>query len=106
MDAGQLNKKIYIQQQTQDQNEYGEQETIWTTIATVYAKIKPLVGKEFIAAQQISTNITHDITTRYLRCVKPKMRVLYNDRYFDILSVINPDEKREWLYLKCREVVL
>lgn len=106
MDAGQLDKKILIQQQTMTQDEYGQQLETWITIATVYAKIKPLVGKEFILAQQISTNLSHDVTIRYRRWIKPKMRVSYLDRYFEILAVIDSDEKREWLYLKCREVVL
>ncbi len=105
MDAGKLDKKIYIQVRTEDQDTFGEPNTIWATVATTYANIKPLVGKEFFAAQQDKSQISHDVTIRYLRGIKPKMRVSYIDRLFEIHAVIDFEEKREWLFLKCREVV-
>lgn len=106
MHKGLLDKIIQIQRQTLERDTYGQQIELWVRVATVYANIKPLVGKEYLTAQQISTELTHDVTIRYRRDIQPKMRIKYNNRYFEIHAVIDPEEKREWLFLKCREVVL
>jgi SPP1 family predicted phage head-tail adaptor len=106
MDAGKLDKKVLIQVKTEGQDTFGEPNTTWATTATTYANINPLVGKEFFSAQQNESQISHDVTIRYRRGVKPKMRISYNDRVFEIHTVIDFEEKREWLFLKCREVVI
>ena len=103
--AGQLDKQITIQVRTLDQDAAGQPTEIWTTFATVYANIKPLVGRDYLAARQLVDEISHDVTIRYRRGIKPKMRILYLERYLEIISVIDADERREWLYLKCKEVV-
>lgn len=100
-----LDKKIIIQVGNLDQDSFGQSQLTWSTFAIVYANIKPLVGKEFLSAQQITGELTHDITIRYRRGIKSKMRISYLDRYFDIQSVIDKDEKRQWMYLKCKELV-
>ena len=105
MHAGLLDKQITIQICTQDQDAAGQPSETWSTFATLYANIKPLVGKDYLAAKQVVDEVSHDVTVRYRRGIKPKMRVSYLDRYFEIVSVIDPEEKREWLYLKCKEVV-
>lgn len=106
MHIGLLDKIIQIQRQTLERDTYGQQFETWINLTTVYANIKPLVGKEYLTAQQISTELTHDVTIRYRRDVLPKMRIKYNNRLFEIHSAIDSDERREWLFLKCREVVL
>ena len=104
--AGQLDKQITIQVRTLDQDDAGQPTETWATFATVYANIKPLVGRDYLAARQLVDEISHDITIRYRRGIKPKMRILYLDRYFEIVAPpIDADERREWLYLKCKEVV-
>jgi SPP1 family predicted phage head-tail adaptor len=106
MHAGLLDKQITIQVRTQDQDAAGQPIETWATFAIVYAKIEPLVGRDYLAARQLIDEISHDITIRYRRGIKPKMRIFYLGRYFEIVAPpIDPDERREWLYLKCKEVV-
>ena len=42
---------------------------------------------------------------RYLSGIVPKMRVKVGSRIFDILSIINVDERNRELQLMCRESV-
>ena len=105
MHAGQLTKQVTIQVRTLDQDASGQPTETWATFATVYAKIAPLTGKDYLSAKQVVDDITHDVAIRYRRGVKPKMRVSYLDRTLEILSALDPDESREWLYLKCKELI-
>lgn len=104
--SGDMNKLIIIQTQTTTQDSYGQPQDTWADTYTVYANIKPLVGKEYFQAQQIQSDLTHDVTTRYRTGIKPKMRIKYGSRYFEIHAVIDPEEAHQWMYLKCREVVI
>ena len=75
----------------------------WSTYATVQASIEPISGREYFAAQSTQADVTHRIRIRYLSGIVPKMRVSYNSRIFDILSVINVGERNRELQLMCRE---
>lgn len=101
--AGRLNKKITIQETTQTQNSYGEVIDAWSTYAFIWASVEPTSGREFMAAQQINSEITIAFRTRYLSGVTAKMRISWDGRLFDIESVINPVEKNEQLLIICRE---
>jgi SPP1 family predicted phage head-tail adaptor len=52
---------------------------------------------------QTTSEISHKIRIRYLASVTPKLRIKFGTRYFDIVSVINPDERNEYLEMMCRE---
>lgn len=105
MHAGLIDKQITIQVRTLDQDEAGQPTETWSTFATVYANIKPMVGRDYLTAKQLVDELSHDVTIRYRRGIKPKMRISYLDRQFEIISVIDSEERREWLYLKCKELI-
>lgn len=102
--AGELNKKVVLQSYTTSQDSYGAEVKTYSDTATVWAKTTPLKGREYFQAKQINAEIELEIKIRY-RSVNPKMRIKFGARYFEILSVINVDEKNEELLLMCKEVV-
>ncbi|MDW7651312.1 MAG: phage head closure protein, partial [Bacillota bacterium] len=77
----------------------------WVDIGTVWASIEPLSGREFFAAQQVNAEVSTKITLRYKAGIKPEMRVLFAGRVFEILSVINLEEKNIQFVLMCKEVL-
>lgn len=105
MNAGRLRHQVTIQQQTQTATAYGGYSETWTDVATVWAHIKPLYGRERWHGDQVESDVTHQITIRYRSdvTVSPQMRVLYGSRVFKIISVINPEERNELLVLECVE---
>lgn len=96
---------IEIQSQTSERDDFGQQKQEWTSIATLAAKVKPLIGKDYIAAKQMIHEITHDIEIWGGNDIDPSMRVYFDGRSLEIISVINKDELGIVTYLKCREVV-
>ena len=82
MDPGKLNKRITFQLQDLDLEDED-----WKDIATTWASINPISGKEYYSAETINSDLTHKIRLRYRRGITPDMRVLYNGRIFYIISV-------------------
>lgn len=105
MNAGQLRHRVTIQQLTRVEDEGGGYEENWADIATVWAAVKPMRGNERYEAQQVQSTLTHKVTIRYRAGIKPQMRLLYGNRFFNIEAVIDIEERHRWLELLCSEVV-
>ena len=103
MRIGKLRRRITIERVTETQDTDGAVLETWSTYATVQASIELISGREYFAAQSTQADVTHRIRIRYLSGIVPKMRVSYNSRIFDILSVINVGERNRELQLMCRE---
>jgi SPP1 family predicted phage head-tail adaptor len=105
MRAGQLRHKVTIQTSSEAQGATGDITTTWSTFATVNASIEPVYGREFFNNRQLSAEITHLVEIRYLSGVRPKMRILFGTRYFDIEQVVNDKERKVKHILMCKELV-
>ncbi len=103
MHAGKLNQRIILQQYTPTQDSSGSVTEAWTTLATVWAAIRPLQGREYWAANQEQIEATHEVTIRWRRDVSSINRILFGSRIFDIKAAINTDEANKWLIMICME---
>lgn len=101
--AGDLNRRITIQQRSSTPDSYGQQSGAWTDVVTCWAGIEPLTGRELLAAQAVNTENTHQVKLRYRTGITAAMRVVYQGRLFNILSVIDPDTAHVALHLLCSE---
>lgn len=107
LDAGELRHYIRIDSRTntRDSNT-GESVTTWTKLADVWAKISPLSGKEFIAAQSVSSEVTGRVTIRYRDDVSATNRIVYRNKVYNIVAVLPDNESGlEWLTLLTSEGV-
>jgi len=105
MRAGDLRHRVTIQQKTVTQDTYGATVETWAALATVWANIEALSGREFFDSQQTVAQADHRITIRYRADVKPTMRAVEGSRTFDIQAVLDREGRRRTLELLCREVV-
>lgn len=108
MQAGGLRHRVVIESATEAANATGELIPIWSALATRWASVEPLQGRERFAAQQAQPETDHRIRLRYdtaLAGLKPKMRAKFGTRVFDILAVLNLGERKREFELLCREVV-
>jgi SPP1 family predicted phage head-tail adaptor len=103
--AGKLRHRIAIEQVAETQDPDGSVIETWSTFANAHASIEPISGREYFAAQTTQADVTHRICMRYLAGLIPKMRVKYGLRIFDILSVINVNERNRELQLMCKESI-
>jgi SPP1 family predicted phage head-tail adaptor len=105
MGAGALRHRITIERVTETQDSFGGTVTTWPILATMWASVEPLSGREQLLAQQVQAEVTHRVRVRYVAGVTAKMRITFGDRHFEILSVINPEERNRELELMCKELV-
>jgi SPP1 family predicted phage head-tail adaptor len=102
---GKLRHRIAIERVAETQDSDGSVLESWSAYATAQASIEPISGREYFAAQTTQADVTHRISLRYLAGITPKMRVKFEFRIFDILSVININERNRELQLMCRESI-
>ena len=103
MKAGDLRHRITFQYQTKVSDGMGAWTTAWVDAATVWAAIWPVSANEQIQAQAPVMIVSHRIRIRFRRNIKASWRVRFGLRYFNIISIINPNEKSELLDLMCKE---
>lgn len=103
MRAGHLRHRIVIQQSIITRDSYGQPVASWVSVATVWAAIEPLSGRELIAAQAVQSEITTRISLRYLPGITSAMRVVHGTRIYNIKTLLNLDERNRELQLMCSE---
>ena len=86
MQAGKLNRRVAVQQQTTAQDSFGQPHQSWTTVATVWANINIQRGALQYEASQFISQVVYRITMRYSPSlvVKPNMRLVYTDEISNV----------------------
>lgn len=102
IDAGELNKRVTIEYPIETRGgEYSDPQQSWEPLASVWAKVEPLTGREFFQNREQQGELTVRITIRALEAVTDKMRVVWNAKTYQIKSVIDPLEFNEEMQLMC-----
>ncbi len=104
MNPGKFNKRITLQCPKSVRDDEGIVTEEWTDVATVWAAVEPLRGREYFAAAAVNQENTVRFRMRYRRGVTARMRLLYDNRVFDIKSVIDVNERHQEMLLMCQEV--
>ena len=109
MQAGTLNKRVKISQLVTGSpafDEVGQPNTSWEELATIWAAIEPVSGREFWAQQQIQSEITARIRIRYRNDVTVGMKAECNGKTYMIKYIIDYQESHKELWLMCSEGVI
>jgi SPP1 family predicted phage head-tail adaptor len=101
-----LRHRVEIQRRVESLDEYGQDTEAWLPVATVWAAVESLRGRELEATATRLAEASHKIRIRYRAGIQPTMRLVGQDgRIFDIQAVIDPDDRRRELHLLAREAV-
>jgi SPP1 family predicted phage head-tail adaptor len=103
--AGRLRHRIEIINRSSSQDSTGGTNIdAGTTFATVWASVEPLNGTDAAAAGSFVSQVSHQVVVRYLAGVNSSMVVSFEGRFFQIVSVLNPIERKKMLVLLCKEI--
>lgn len=105
INPGEFRHIITFQKLSNIQDDYGAPIEQWNDVLTIRAGIYPLSGREFYAAETVNSEVTHKINMRYMLGLNPDMRIKFGDRYFNIISIINFQERNVMLQLLCKELI-
>jgi len=86
--SGNLDKRVTIQSPVTGQNAYGEPLTGWTDVATVWASLTDLSGREFLAAQATQATVTTKVLIRYRAGIVAAMRVVHGADVYNVMAVL------------------
>lgn len=103
MRAGNLRHRIAIQTNTPSVDAYGQPVEGWATVATVWAEVVMLSGRELMAAQQVESQASVRVTIRR-RDVDARQRVSWDGRLFGVEAIIHDPSNRRTTQLLCSEV--
>lgn len=104
IDLGRMHKRIKIMQPTTARDESGELLPP-VLFAERWCYIDKMTGQQFYRAQQFTSEANNQIVIRYLKGVTPNMTLVFGDRSFEILYVVNENERNIRLTLYCREIL-
>lgn len=94
MNVAKLDRRVLIEQPTTARDAYGSAVQTWSTLATVWARVEHLNGKELFAAQQITPEAQIRITIRYRSDITEKMRITHDGKVYGIQHIAEVGRRR------------
>ena len=74
-----------------------------TKIGTYWANIKPVKAKQITQAEQHVEVVTHEVLVRHNAAFADGQTLIHRSRTMFIVTVVDPDQKQEWMKLMVRE---
>jgi SPP1 family predicted phage head-tail adaptor len=105
LNAGLLDRSIVIQTRADTRDANGGITTTWSTFATVWARRADQGGREFRSAGILNAEITTLWTIRYIDGLTAKHRITYGSGVWDILSIGELGNRRQYLQLATKAAV-
>ena len=100
---GALRHRVTLEQPLRAGDGGGGAHVTWSALAQLWASVSPASGSEAVIAEAVSGRISHVITLRFRTDITPAMRLRLGPRVFEILAVIDVDERNRELRCLCRE---
>jgi SPP1 family predicted phage head-tail adaptor len=99
-----LNKRVQLQRPATGQDSAGQPLDDWDDVVAegdkkVWAEVRDVAGREFVAAGATRNSVTTIITVRRRAGIGPDMRVLHGEKIYNIEAVLEPDQRT--LQLMC-----
>jgi SPP1 family predicted phage head-tail adaptor len=103
--AGRLRHRVTLEEPGTSVGLDGGLLNTWTPVATVFAEVLDLRGREFIAAREAHAELSVKVRIRYRPNVRPTMRVRFGARVLDVVHVVDVGGIFRLLELMCSEEV-
>lgn len=105
--AGGLEQRVKIEQPARGQDDRGEVTVeAWQHVATVWAEIMPVSGREALLSGEYRAGISTRIRIRWLDGLDASMRVLHGETVYGIDAVLPRTEGRKEIWLMCTDGVV
>ena len=104
-DIGELDRRItFIKTDAEVENDFGELENTEEELATVWAKVLEIKGRERYKNNKINAELDYEIICRYRADIDQTMEIEYKGRKLEILSVVELG-RRKYLEIIASEKV-
>lgn len=99
-----LNQRVALQSPTATKDAAGQAVESFATVATVWAEVSPLTGREFEAAMATNSEVELKVIMRYYSGLSTRWRLLHGTKVYRILAVLNLSSLKKDLKLLCKEL--
>nr|WP_315210104.1 phage head closure protein [uncultured Albidiferax sp.] len=104
MRAGSLDQRVTLQSRSTVQDAAGQDTITWVDVATVWAEVRPLRGREFFAAAQVQQEQSIKVRIRFRPDVQQTWRLVWQGRPHDITGAV-PVGRKDYLEIMCLQGV-
>ena len=104
-DFGRYRERIVLQQKTLAANAIGEQAEMWATLATVWANVRPMSGRELVRAGAVMTETVWIIRIRHRSDVTTQIRATWRGKTLEFVSVGDTAGSKMELEISAKEVI-
>ena len=105
MKAGTLDQRVTVERLQGGVDELGQPlPDTWAPLFTCWAAVEPLVGREYIAAQSLVSEVSTRIRMRWRPGITPQDRVVHEGTIYQIESVIDVRSAHRELVLMCKRL--
>ncbi len=105
INPSQLNRRIGIYKLNKTATSTGGFNETWTSVATVWAKVKNMSGTELVRADQLGATAFTDFTIRYRSGIDETMKIVFRNKDYQIRHINNIDEADRFLVIKAERGV-
>jgi SPP1 family predicted phage head-tail adaptor len=105
MKSGQLGQRISVERLQGGVDELGQPlPDTWAPLFTCWAAVEPLVGREYLAAAALVSEVTARIRMRYRPGITSQDRIIHEGKVYGITSLADVHSSRRELVLMCRAI--
>lgn len=100
IDAGKLDKRITLQSSSKTKSATGKITITWSDMGAVWCQFVDSRGREFMAARQVNSKITHVLKVRYRSDVTSEWRAKFGSAILNFNAVVNPGQQNVELLIE------
>lgn len=100
---GEMRERVTLQSPVRTGDGTGGADIVWTSGATVWAKVEERGGTERLAGERLAARAGITLTIRYRSGITTEMRVLWKGRVLNIKSLSDPEGRKRFLEVACEE---
>jgi SPP1 family predicted phage head-tail adaptor len=91
--SGLMRERVTIQAPSEQRNQFGEATVAWSDVATVWASVQGMSAREYLAAQQVDSVVTHKVRIRFFPGITHSHRLVWRGRIMEIASVLERETR-------------
>lgn len=100
MQAGDLDERVTFKRLTSTPDGEGGSTESWASVATVYAKVKPITGDESQQTMRTEATRRYLVTIRYRSDFREEDRIEWRDRKMNIRVIRDMGPRATWLEIE------
>ena len=92
--AALLSERVTIEEKQTARDAYGAEMVAWVAVATVWAQVQPLSGREYVTMRAAQSDVSTRFRMRYRTGLTTAKRLVWRGVPHNILEVIDTDADR------------